>query len=310
MIKTRPIHGVVPVVSTPFTSNEDIDTEGLNRLIEFLIDKNIAGLWVLGTGSEDMNLSFAKRIQAAQTACEANAGKKPLILGTGFFAMEDIITFIRETAELEFDAYHVMPYHPLLSLERLDWFYRHIADHCSKPLWMYTSGNWSRPITPQFILNLKTHPNIAGIKFSSKDMVAMTEVISFADTNFQVITAIAAQLYSCLRIGSKAHTSSLGSCLPEVLINIYELFKNGKYNKTQKEQFALNKFLKEFSTGAKKDNFLMAAEEKYILSLRGICKNYTSSYYRDLNDQEKIKIKEAIKNSSFSLNDKIADITP
>ena len=246
MIKTRPISGIVPVVSTPFTSNEDIDTEGLKRLIKFLIDKNIGGLWVLGTGSEDMNLSFKKRVQTAQTACEANAGKKPLILGTGFFAMDDIMTFIRETTELEFDAYHVMPYHPLLSLERLDWFYRYIADNCPKPLWMYTSGNWSRPITPQFVAKLKSHPNIAGIKFSTKDMVAMTEVLSFADDNFQVITAIAAQLYSCLCIGSKAHTSSLGSCMPESLIKIYELFENCKHNEAKQEQLVLNNFLKEF----------------------------------------------------------------
>ena len=301
MIKTRPIRGIVPVVSTPFNSKEDIDTEGLKRLIEFLIDKNIAGLWVLGTGSEDMNRSFKKRVQVAKTACEANAGKKPLILGTGFFAMDDIMTFIRETAELEFDAYHVMPYHPLLSLERLDWFYRYIADNCPKPLWMYTSGNWSRPITPKFVAKLKSHPNIAGIKFSTKDMVAMTEVLSFADDNFQVITAIAAQLYSCLCIGSKAHTSSLGSCLPEVLIKIYELFENCKYNEAKQEQLILNNFLKEFSTGAKKDNFIMAAEEKYILSLRGICKNYTSSYYRDLTENEKKIVKEALKNINYSI---------
>jgi len=300
MINTRPIQGIVPVVSTPFTSNEDIDTEGLKRLIEFLIDKKIGGLWVLGTGSEDMNLSFKKRVQVAQAACEANAGKKPLILGTGFFALEDIITFIRETAEMEFDAYHVMPYHPLLSLERLDWFYSYIADNSPKPLWMYTSGNWSRPIPPKFVENLKSYPNIAGIKFSTKDMVAMTEVLSFADADFQVITAIAAQLYSCLCIGSKAHTSSLGSCLPEVLIKIYEFFKNGKYNEAKQEQLILNNFLKDFSTGAKKNNFIMAAEEKYILSLRGICKSNTSSYYRDLSENEKKVVKEAIINSNYS----------
>ena len=301
MIKSRPVRGIVPVVSTPFTSNEHIDTEGLKRLIEFLIDKNIAALWVLGTGSEDMNLNFEKRVQVAQTACESNSGKKPLILGAGFFAMDDIMAFIRETAELEFDAYHVMPYHPLLSLERLDWFYRHIADHCPKPLWMYTSGNWSRSITPQFVGNLKSHPNIAGIKCSTKDLVAMTEVLGFADSNFQVITAIASQLYSCLCIGSKAHTSSFGSCLPEILIKIYELFKNCEFNEAKQEQFILNSFLKEFSASAKKDNFLMAAEEKYILSLRGICQNYTSSYYRELSENEKKIVKKALRKVNYSI---------
>jgi 4-hydroxy-tetrahydrodipicolinate synthase len=87
MIKTRFVRGIVPVVSTPLTAEEDIDVPALKGLIEFLNTKNIGGLWVLGTGSEDMNLSFAKRIKVAQAACDANAGKTPLLLGTGFFAI-------------------------------------------------------------------------------------------------------------------------------------------------------------------------------------------------------------------------------
>lgn len=295
MKKSRIIRGIVPVVSTPFNKGGDIDIKALKRLINLLKTKRIGGMWVLGTGSEDMNLTFEKRFQVAQTVTEVNDGKIPLVLGAGFFALEDILNFIKEVQDLQFDAYHVMPYHPLLSLDRLDWFYRHIADNCPKPLWMYTSANWSRPITPQFIYNLKSHPNITGIKFSTKDAVALTKVASFSDDSFQVITAVASQLYACLCIGSKAHTSSLASCLPDMLIQIYEYFVEHDYKASLKKQIELNEFLNAISTGAKKDNFLMAAEEKYILSLMGICKGYTSSYYRDLAEDEKINIKTSLK---------------
>ena len=299
MIKTRPVKGIIPVLSTPMDSNENIDVDGLKRLVSFLLSGKIGGLWVLGTGSEDMNLTFAKRLQVAQTATETNAGKVPIILGAGFFAMEDILTFIRETSDLEFDAYHVMPYHPLLSLERLDWFYRHIADNCPKPLWMYTSANWSRPITAEFVARLKDHPNIAGIKFSTRDTVAITKVVNMADENFQVITAVASQLHTCLCLGSKGHTSSLGSCLPEILIRIYELFEKGEREQSLQEQHRLNSFLEQLSKNTKKDNFLQAADEKYILSLRGICKEHVSSYYRHVNKEEKKKIEDLVREYSF-----------
>jgi 4-hydroxy-tetrahydrodipicolinate synthase len=294
MIKTRFVRGIVPVVSTPLTAEEDIDVPALKGLIEFLNTKNIGGLWVLGTGSEDMNLSFAKRIKVAQAACDANAGKTPLLLGTGFFAMEDIFNFIEETKDLEFDAYHVMPYNPRLSLERLDWFYRHIADNCPRPLWMYTSGNWSKPVTPSFVANLKPHPNIAGIKFSNRDTVAVTEVAGLADKEFQVITAVASQLYACLSLGSKAHTSSLSCCLPEPMIEIYELYVQGKLEDSLAAQRRLNEFLEELSKNTKKDNFLQAADEKYILKLRGICNEYVTSYYRQVDESEKEKIRELL----------------
>lgn len=299
MIETRSIEGIVPVLSTPLNKDETIDLAGLKRLVEFLLTKEIGGLWVLGTGSEDMNLSFNKRIEVARCVTEINKGKVPLILGSGFFAMEDILNFMHETSDLEFDAYHVMPYHPLLSLERLEWFYNHIADSCSKPLWMYTSGNWSRPVTPEFVSTLKNHPNIAGIKFSNTNAVAVTAVAALADSSFQVITAVSSQLYACLAMGSKAHTSSLGNCLPEILIDIYDLFKRGNLSESKNAQLKLNQFLLEFGKCTKTDNFLQAADEKYILELRGICKDYVTSYYRRTNDEEKKQIKGLIGKYNF-----------
>lgn len=299
MIKTRRVRGIVPVVDTPLTAEENIDVPGLKRLIEFLNTKKIGGLWVLGTGSEDMNLSFVKRLEAARAACEANAGKTPLILGAGFFALEDIFNFIEETKELEFDAYHVMPYNPKLSLDRLDWFYRHIADRCPKPLWIYTSGNWSRPVTPEFVANLKAHPNIAGFKFSNSNTVAVTKVARMADDQFQVITAVASQLHACLCMGSKGHTSSLSCCVPEPMIEIYELFLQRKIEESLAAQNRLNDFLSELSQNTKTDNFLWAADEKYILKLRGICDEYVTSYYREINEEEKTRVKELLHRYNF-----------
>jgi dihydrodipicolinate synthase/N-acetylneuraminate lyase len=299
MIKTRPVRGIVPVVDTPLNAEEDIDVPGMKRLIEFLNTKKIGGLWVLGTGSEDMNLSFTKRLKAARAACEANAGKTPLILGAAFFALEDIFNFIEETKGLEFDAYHVMPYNPKLSLDRIDWFYRHIADRCPKPLWMYTSGNWSRPVTPEFVANLKPHPNIAGFKFSNQDTVAITKVAGMADEQFQVITAVASQLHACLCMGSKGHTSSLSCCMPEPMIEIYELFLKGKIDESLAAQHRLNKFLQELSKNTKKDNFLWAADEKYILKLRGVCDEYVTSYYRQINEEEKARVHKLLQTYRF-----------
>ena len=294
MIKTRAIRGVVPVVATPFTAAGEVDEPALRRLMDFLCGLRIGGLWALGTGSEDMNLTYEKRLQVARIVTEVNAGRIPLVLGAGFFAMEDILRFIDDTADLEFDSYHVMPYHPLLGFDRLEWFYRHIADHAPKPLWMYTSANWSKPLTPEFVARLKDHPNITGVKYSTKDAVAQFKVVSLLCEEFQVITAVASQFYSCLRMGSPAHTSSLGNAVPEALIRIYELFQEGRYDEARAAQHELNSFLDEWPKRLKTDNFLQSAQEKYFLSLRGICEPYTSSYYSETNEEERELLKSLL----------------
>ena len=141
MKSMRAVEGVLPVLLTPFTEGGDLDEVGLERLLEFLLDKPIGGIWALGTGSEDMNLGYENRLRIARIVSRVNDGKVPLMMGASFFALEDTMRFIEDTATLDFDAYHMMPYHPLYSLERLEWHYRYIADRCPKPLWMYTSAN-------------------------------------------------------------------------------------------------------------------------------------------------------------------------
>lgn len=290
MTTPRPIKGVIPVLSTPFTANGDIDERGLRKLVDWLVQKEIGGLWVLGTGGEDMNLSFDKRLQVARIVCDQNAGRKPLVMGAGFMAMEDILAFADAIKDLNFEYYHVMPYHFLLSFDRLEWFYRHIAEHVTKPLWMYTSANWTKPFTPEFVARLKDHPNIAGVKFSTKDAVAILKVTAMQSDSFQVLTAVVGQMIGCLAMGTGGHTSSLGSACPEAMIEIYRLFREGKMEEARVAQSKLNAFLASWPKGGKMHNFLQAAEEKAILQGRGICDHYTSSYYAELGEAERSEI--------------------
>jgi 4-hydroxy-tetrahydrodipicolinate synthase len=127
----------------------------------------------------------------------------------------------------------------------------------------------------------------------------VTKVAGMADDQFQVITAVASQLHACLCMGSKGHTSSLSCCIPEPMIEIYELFLERKIEESLAAQHRLNAFLKALSANTKKDNFLWAADEKYILKLRGICDEYVTSYYRQINEDEKIRVRKLIEEYRF-----------
>lgn len=282
--------GILPVLSTPLNKDGSIDAEGLKNLVEFLIKKGAVGFWALGTGSEDMNLSFQKRIEVARIVSEKNAGRIPILLGSSFYAFEDTLSFIDETNSFEIDGYHFMVYHNLLGLDRVEWLYRYIAEYSSKPIWMYSSANYGRWLPPEFVYKLRRHSNIVGIKYSTSNTVHAAKVIMMHDDDFQVITSVATTLLSSLSMGSKACTTSIASCLPEILVKIYNLYQNGDMVNAYLEQKKLIQFLSEFPKKLREDNFFQAAEEKYILSLRGICKEYTSSYYRDLNNDEKDKV--------------------
>jgi 4-hydroxy-tetrahydrodipicolinate synthase len=290
----RQLKGVIPVVQTPVHRDGAVDTEGLTRLIEFLNGTGVGGYWALGTGSEDMNLSFEKRLTVARTITKANAGRLPLILGSSFFAMDDILAFMDATKNLEFDAYHVMPYHPLLGLDGMEKFYKDIADRAPKPLWMYTSANWCRAFPPEFFEKLKSHKNIAGVKFSSSRTTDQIKVIGLAEKDFQVITAVASQFIMVLGVGVAASTTSQAGALPEPLLEIYNLYQQGRRDEALVAQRKFNDFQGRMPKRAKAWNFLTGADEKYILSLRGICQPYMTSYYTELNEEEQAQVRKAL----------------
>ncbi|MCE9550575.1 MAG: dihydrodipicolinate synthase family protein [Betaproteobacteria bacterium] len=295
----RKLEGVIPVLLTPLTKDGEIDEPALGRLVEYLNTKNIGGFWVLGTGAEDMNLTYRQRLRVVETVVEANAGKSPLVVGAGFFAMRDSLDFMNDTAHLDFDAYHVMPYHTLLSLERIEWQYKKLADHAQKPLWMYTSANWCRFIPPEFVAKMKGYPNIAGVKFSTSNAVHTEKVIGMADENFQVLTAVVRTLYASLCLGVKGGTTVEACPFVNPIVDIYEKFKAGDMNAALAAQRKLNRFLEKMPEAPGKDNFLKVAEGKYILSKKGICDQYMSGYYRELTAEEKKQIDDLINSNPW-----------
>lgn len=283
----RKLKGVVPVLLSPLTRDGEVDEPALARLVEYLNTKKIGGFWVLGTGAEDMNLTYKQRLRVVETVVEANAGKTPVVVGAGFFAMRDSMDFMDDTAHLDFDAYHVMPYHTLLSLDRIKWLYQKLADHAQKPLWMYTSANWCRFIPPDFVESMKGYPNIAGVKFSTSNAVHTEKVISLADDNFQVLTAVVRTFYASLCLGVKGGTTVEACPFVNPIVDLYEMFVSGDREGALSIQRKLNRMLEQMPQEPGKDNFLKVAEGKYILSKKGICDEFMSGYYRELTDDEK-----------------------
>ena len=298
----KQLEGVIPVLLTPFDENGDVDNSSLAKLVEHLNTKNIGGFWVLGTGAEDMNLTYSQRLEVVNTVVEANKGLSPLVVGAGFFAMNDSLNFMNDTAHLDFDAYHVLPYHNLISLDRVEWMYKAFADHATKPLWMYTSANWGKFITPDFIERMKEYSNIAGIKFSTSNLVDTEKVIGMQSNDFQVLTAVVKTFYANLCLGVKAATTVEACPYSNPIIEIYSSFQQGDLESSLMAQKRLNRFLEQMPKQPGKDNFLKVAEGKYVLSKKGIYEEFMSGYYRELTLDEKNNIDHILEDNIWINN--------
>lgn len=168
------LRGVIPVKVVPMHSNGSPDVEGIHRLVDFLVDHGVGGLWVLGSASEDINMSLKERLIVARETVIAARGRIPLIVGSGLTAMGDILDYAERLADLDVYGLHLLPYDLKMGDARLVHLIHTLADRIPFPLWLYHNPKRGRLITDLIIREVKEHPNVGGIKVGGYNLAELT----------------------------------------------------------------------------------------------------------------------------------------
>jgi 4-hydroxy-tetrahydrodipicolinate synthase len=76
----RKIEGIIPVMLTPFTDEGEIDYPGLERLIEWYLDKGADALFAIAQSSEMQFLTLAERAALGHFVVKQVAGRVPVVV--------------------------------------------------------------------------------------------------------------------------------------------------------------------------------------------------------------------------------------
>ena len=92
-----PLHGVVPILITPFHADGSIDEESLANLVEFNIAAGVHGLGV-ALGSEVFKFNEAERAQVTRCVIKAANKRVPIVINSGASGT-DLAVFYSRAAE-------------------------------------------------------------------------------------------------------------------------------------------------------------------------------------------------------------------
>jgi len=153
---------------TPFDDQDQVNTQALTDLVDFVIERDyVDSLIVTGTTGEFYALSHEERILAFKTVKEANAGRLPLIAGTGTVTTREAVAYTQEAEALGYDCVMVvLPYYQKATQEGLYRHFKAVAAATELPVMIYNI-----PLFTGVNLNAETlgrlvhdAPNILGIK--------------------------------------------------------------------------------------------------------------------------------------------------
>ncbi len=153
---------------TPFDEEDQLNVQALAALVDYVIEQDYAdSLIVAGTTGEFYALSFEERIRAFEVVKEANAGRLPLIAGTGAATTREAIAYTRRAEELGYDcAMVVSPYYQKATQEGLYLHFKAVAEATKLPVMLYniplfTGVNVESGTLERLVRDV---PNILGIK--------------------------------------------------------------------------------------------------------------------------------------------------
>ena len=103
MKTTSIFRGAATALVTPLTAS-GVDYEAFGRLIDWQIESGINALVIAGTTGEGSTLSDDEHREVMRYAAQRNAGRVPMIAGTGSNDTNYAISLSQEACELGYDA--------------------------------------------------------------------------------------------------------------------------------------------------------------------------------------------------------------
>ena len=93
------LHGIIPPLVTPLSSRDQLDSAGLERLVEHVLAGGVQGLFILGTTGEAPSLGYRLRRELIKAVCQQVDGRVPVLVGITDTAFVESVGLAEQAAE-------------------------------------------------------------------------------------------------------------------------------------------------------------------------------------------------------------------
>ncbi len=290
------LKGIIPPVITPLLNNDELDTKGLKKLIEHLINGGVHGLFLLGTNGEAPSLSYELRKELITKACKIIDKRVPVFVGitdTSFAGSIEIAKFAKNAGV---DAVVVAPpYYMPISQNEMMTYLENLSSALPLPFVLY-----NMPSCTKLHLSIETvkkakELGALGVKDSSGDMFYLYKLIEeFRDSpEFSIMAGTELFLPDAVMYGGHGAIAGGANVFPRLFVNLYEAAVKKDLTeiaKLRKEVVKLYDTIYNVGDSPMK----ITKGTKCSLSVMNICNGYMAHPLREFEGQERQLIEQYI----------------
>jgi len=228
------VKGPVVPVNIPFTKEEKVDYNALERYIDFLASSSVPVLLMTYGSSEYGSLCDEEIYEITRVIGSANAKRSHFVGASKCWQVEKSVDYIEFARKCGADAVKVQPdmwtveYNQNTVFE----YYKRICERTDFPLWAYTAPANGKPgLSPETIHRISSElTNFYAMKTDAEMMYSYFNLIHAA-RDFMVVSGgqMKTMLYG-YRMGSKAYLCTIAPFIPEAANKFYSLIEQNEHD--------------------------------------------------------------------------------
>ncbi len=280
-------HGAYAALVTPYTSDNKVDYDQLQKLVRHLIAQGIDGFYVCGSTAEAFLLSNEERKGILEAVVEANGGERKVICHVGAISTDTAMELARHGEKTGADAVSaISPFYYKFSEKEIIGYYDDIMDATSLPMFIYNFPNFSGfSLTEEVLNKMKRHKNLAGVKFTSSDMFLL-ERIKTHNPELVVWNGFDEMLAAGLMMGADGGIGSTYNAMPKLIHKVIDSFCAGDMEQTHAFQAQANHVIKAIC------NHGVFASVKTLLEMDGFHFNGCRKPFSPMTDEGRAELRK------------------
>ena len=224
--------GVVVPVAVPLDERRRPDYHAYRGLIRFLLQSGVHGLFVNGSMGAFALLTDEEQRRLLEVAVEEAGGKVPIVAGIADTGPARVMERMFRIDPGPITALVLLPpFYYVAGQSELIRFFHAIADRAPRPLFLYENPRLAKnSLDLETILQLARHGNIRGIKISTNNREAWSELVRcLGQEDFSLICGAGRDCAEALRMGFDGITEGLHNIVPSVAVSLYNASRAGDH---------------------------------------------------------------------------------
>lgn len=261
--------GTGAALITPFTADNKVDFNSLEKLLNHVIDGGVEFLVVFGTTGEPVTMDEGEKKAVLDFICEKNTKKLPMIVGCGGNNTSDIADKAANI-DTRFDAIlSVVPYYNKPNQRGMFQHYKTVSEASALPVIAYnvpgrTGCNMDANTSIKIAHEL---PRVIGLKEASPSVEQFTYIKKDLPADFMIFSGDDSIVVPHMSLGAHGAISVTANAMPRMYSDMIRLCLANKYDEALKLHLKLIEFTDSLFTEGS------PAGVKAALSIMGIIEN-------------------------------------